>query len=177
MLKKRFPPLADILPVLAFTAVMFYGWSTVVFLWKLPAYLFFLTLGEIAVPFSHQLVINLAETLFVAGLILLVAALLPARVLKDAFVVRGSAIALTWVGAMMLIIHRSVTNRLGPPAYWPLWILAAVLAAIAFAWVASRVRVAGRALAWLGDQLTIFLFILLPLSAVALVVVLVRLLF
>lgn len=177
MLKKRFPPLADILPVLAFTAVMFYGWSIVIFLWKLPGYLFFLSIGEIAVPFFYELVTNLAETLLILTLILLVAALLPARVLRDAFIVRGSTISLTLVSAMMFINYRAVTNRLGPPAYWPVWILAAVLAAIALAWLASHVRIVSRAIAWLGDQLIVFLYILLPLSSLALVVILVRLIF
>lgn len=175
MLRKRLPPLTDILPVFAITAVLFYGWSIVVFLWKLPGYLFFLTLGEIAVIFCYELITNLAESLALMAVLLLAAALLPPRALKDSFAVRGSTIALGFIASLIFIIHLA-TNRLGPAAYWPLWFLAVALAGLALAWIASSIGWAGRAVAGLTDRLIIFLFILLPLSAIALVVVLVRLL-
>lgn len=174
---KRFPSRTDIAPVFAIIAVMFYGWSMVVFSWKLPGWLFYLSLGEIAVIFSYELITNLAESLTILALILLVAAILPARVLRDAFLVRGSAVALAIVGALMLINYLNVKDRLGPPAYWPLWMLAAVLAAILLAGLASRIGVAGRALAWLADRLIVFLFLLVPMSVIALVAILTRFIF
>ena len=176
-MQKRFPALADILPVLAVIAVMFYGWSMVVFLWKLPGWLFFLSLGEIAIIFSYELVTNLAESLFILALLLVCAALLPARFLRNDFIPRGSAAALVLVGALLLINYLDAQNRLGPPAYWPVWLLTAVFAAIALAWIAARVGMAGRALAWLADRLIVFLVLLLPLSGFAFAALLTRYLF
>lgn len=171
---KRFPSIADILPVYALISSLFYGWSVVVFAWKLPGWLFFLTSGEIAVIFSYEFVTNLSESLFVMVPLILLAGILPPRVLKEAFVSRGSAIALGMIGSMMIVVRLSVANKLGPPAYWPAWLLGAVLVSIMLAWITSRVIFVARALAWLADRLIVFLLILIPLSVVALIVVLAR---
>lgn len=172
---KRFPSLADILPVLAIISFLFYGWSILVFLWKLPGWLFFLSLGELAVLFAFELAVNLLESLAILALILLVTALLPQRLLKDHFPARGGAIALAVVGMMILLLHLAVTKRIGLASSWPMWTLIIGLLSASLAWVASRFGMAGRFLAGLGDRLTIFLFILLPLSLISLAVVLVRL--
>jgi hypothetical protein len=172
---KRFPSLADILPVLAIISFLFYGWSILVFLWKLPGWLFFLSLGEIAVLFAFELAVNLIESLAVLALILLVTALLPPRFLKEHFPARGGAIALAVVGLMILLLHLAVTKKIGLVSSWPMWTLVIALLSASLAWVASRFGMAGRFFAGLGDRLTVFLFILLPLSVISLPVVLVRL--
>lgn len=176
-MKNRFPALKHIAPVLAIICFLFYGWTAVIFLWKLSSWLFFLTFGEIAVLAAYASVTNLVESLVVLSILILAAALLPARWLKDDFSLRGGALALALAGSMLLINHLSVIDRLGPVAYWPLWILGALLFGITLATIASRVTFLGRAIVWLGDQLIIFLFILLPMSVVSLAVVLARALF
>ena len=176
-MSKRFPSLSDILPVFAIIAALFYGWTMLVFLWKLPGWLFFLSLGEIAILFAFELTTNLVESLAVLALILLVTALLPSRILKDHFPSRGGAVALAVVGTMILLLHLAVTKRIGLAASWPTWTLLIGLLSASLAWVASRFGIAGRFLAGLGDRLTVFLFILLPLSVISLAVVLVRLFF
>ena len=45
---RRLPALQQILSVLALVAVPFYGWTIMVFFWKLPGWLYFLSVGEIA---------------------------------------------------------------------------------------------------------------------------------
>ena len=176
-MSKRFPSLSDILPVFAIIAALFYGWTMLVFLWKLPGWLFFLSLGEIAILFAFELTTNLVESLAVLALILLVTALLPSRILKDHFPSRGGAVALAVVGTMILLLHLAVTKRIGLASSWPIWTLVIGILSASLAWVASRFGMAGRFLAGLGDRLTVFLFILLPLSVISLAVVLVRLFF
>ena len=173
---KRLPPLAEILPVFAISVFLFYGWTMLVFLWKLPGWLFFLSPGEIAVLFAFELVTNLMESLAVLALILLVTALLPARYLKDYFPARGGAIALALVGGMILLLHFAVTKKIGLASTWPMWTLALGLFSALLAWVASRFGAAGRILAGLGDCLIVFLIILPPLSVISLVIIIVRLL-
>ncbi|MBV6396479.1 MAG: hypothetical protein HFACDABA_02077 [Anaerolineales bacterium] len=176
-MKNRFPTLTQIIPVLSILCVLFYGWTAVMFLWKLSSWLFFLTFGEIAVLAAYASVTNLVESLVLLGILLLAAALLPARWLKDDFSLRGGALAITLAGSMLLINHLSVIDRLGPVAYWPLWILGALLFGMALSSIASRVTIVGRAIVWLGDQFSVFLFILLPMSVVSIVVLLARMLF
>lgn len=174
---KRLPALADILPVFAIIAFLFYGWTMMVFLWKASGWLFFLTPGEIAVIFAYQLATNLAESLFFLLILLVLAAVLPARLLKEVFIVRGGAISVTAIGSMMLFLHLTASTRPGPSSSWFGWMLVTLLLAILSAWAATRFQWIGRALAGLGDRLIVFLFLLAPLSLIALVTVLLRLFF
>ena len=171
---RRLPALQQILSVLALVAVPFYGWTIMVFFWKLPGWLYFLSVGEIATLLAFALATNLIESLLIAASLVLAAALLPSRLLRDSFVVRGGAFALALIGAMILIDILGATNRLVSPLPWTLWILAALLIGFLLAWFASRVTAVGRGLAWLADQLTIFLFLLIPLSVVSILILLAR---
>ena len=186
MLKKRFPPLAAIVPVYAVISALFYGWSIMVFIWKLPAWLFFLTMGEIAGIFAYQFVTNLIESLFILGVLLVLAFLLPARILRNDFMVRGSAAAFTWIAMMMLFLHRFVNAdraydefiSYGPPSGASLiwWMMGAILLAVLVAFLASRFQTFGKVVAWVADRFIIFLFLLLPLSLISILVVIFRLL-
>jgi hypothetical protein len=174
-MSKRLPPFADILPVFAISATLFYGWSLVVFIWKLPGWMFFLNLGEMfAGIFAYELVTNLAESLTIVILLLALGAILPPRLLRDNFIVRGGLASLTLIVAMMFFLNRQV--EVGPSfnRFLPWWMLGALALAIFLCWLSTRLPFLRKAISWLGDQLTIFLFILLPLTALALIVVIIR---
>ncbi|MEW5942138.1 MAG: hypothetical protein AB1750_20930 [Chloroflexota bacterium] len=173
-MSKRLPKFADILPVFAVIAVMFYGWSLVVFLWKLPGWLFFLNVGEIAVIFANELVTNLAESLAILLLLLAVCAILPARFLRDDFAARGGIAALTVIGAMMLFLNRVVEKGAAFNRYLYWWMLGTVALAVFLAWLGARVKFLRAAVTWLADRLIVFLFVLLPLTALGMIVVIAR---
>lgn len=173
-MSKRLPQFADILPVFAVIAALFYGWSLVVFLWKLPGWIFFLTPGEIAVILAYELTTNLVESLVVLLLLLAACVILPPRFLQSDFTARGSIIALTLIAAMMLFLNRMA--EVGPAfnrhLLW--WMFTALALAVFFGWLVSRLRFLHQAVVWLADQLIVFLFVLMPLSALAVVVAVVR---
>jgi hypothetical protein len=176
-LLKRLPAFPDILPVFAVITTMFYGWTMVIFLWKLPGWLFFLTAGEIAGIFAYQMTINLIESLVVLLLLLLFSMALPAHALKDIFVIRGSAAALILIGSMMLFLNRYVS--VGPEfrnnLYW--WMLGTLLVAIVLTTLSTRVRFLSASISWISDQLIVFLLVLMPLSAISIIYVVVHSLF
>jgi hypothetical protein len=173
---KRIPAISNILPVFAVISSLFYGWSMVIFLWKLPGWLFFLNAGEIAGIFAYQLITNLAESLLVLSLLLVVGAILPPPVFKDVFPVRGSLVALILISSMMLFLNRYVAIGSGFGASQSLWMLGTLLLIVPLAMLSTRVRVFNTAISWISDRLIIFLFLLLPLSALAILYVLATLL-
>jgi len=173
-MSNRLPKLTDILQVFAVIVVMFYGWSMVVYIWKFPGWIYFLNLGELFAVFSYQLVINLFESLTVLLILLAVCAILPAGVLRDDFAVRGSLISVTLIAAMMLFINRTVVKGEEFGKYMFVWMLGALALAIVFAWLSTRLQFIHKTVAWLSDQLTVFLYVLLPFSVVGFVVVLIR---
>lgn len=152
---------------------MFYGWSLVIFTYKLPGWLYYLTLTEIGGILAHQLMVNLLESAVALVLLLLVCAILPARFLKDEFPVRGTAVSIIMIGAMMVFLVRAAAAP-GIGGSMALVMLVALAAAVLAAVFSTRFRPVRAALLWLSDRLIVFLFILLPLSAVSMIYLLVR---
>ena len=169
---KRLPPISDILPVFAIIVTMFYGWTMVVFLWKLPGWLFFLTIGEIAGVFAFQLATNLVESLVVLLLLLILSMVFPPRIFKEVFIVRAGMAALILIASMMLFLNRyvSVGTAFGSALF--LWMIATTLLAAVLTMLSTRVRFLTALISWISDRLTVFLFILMPLSALSLIYVL-----
>jgi hypothetical protein len=173
-MSKRLPQFADLLPVFAVIATLFYGWSMVVFLWKLPGWMFFLNLGELAGILSYEFVTNLVESLFILFVLVLVCAILPPRFFRDVFVVRGSMAALVMIASMMLFLHQSVSAGPAFDNKLSVWMLVSLAIAVILSALATRLRWVGAVLAGLADRLIIFLFILMPLTALGLIIVIAR---
>ena len=97
-MRKRLPEFQSIIQVYAVIAVMFAGWTITAFLWKLSAWLLLLNLGEIFIIFSYAMVASFLESMIILLLLLIVCILLPARVLRDEFVVRGTILSVGLIG-------------------------------------------------------------------------------
>jgi len=172
-LLSRIPRISEIVPVYAVIVLLVYGWTTVAFLWKLPAWLHFLLPGEILGIYSYSLITNLAESLIILALLLAACALLPQAWLRNRFGLRGPVAVISILGGLMLLLayHADAgTEQTGPA---PSWVLAGAFAVLSL-WLldlsSRKLPAFGAALLWFSKQATIFLYILLPLSLLALVV-------
>jgi hypothetical protein len=174
---KRLPKPQAILQVYAVIAVMLSGWTITAFMWKLSAWLLILNIGEIFTVFSYSMVVNLVESLIVLLLLLTICALLPASVLRDEFVVRGTLLSLGLIGSLMAFVifdmefgFSSGLKLLRAPL--TVWLLTAVLLVLP-----SRLRLARflhAAIGWISDRMLVFLYILVPLFIVVLAYVIFR---
>lgn len=160
-----------------YAAIVFliYGWAITIFLWKVPSWIYFLSLGEIAAVLSYTLASCLLESTIILFLFLFVGVILPRNWLADKFVVRGGIIfyILTfWVALFHLttLIQRPTSNDIIKFGF--LAILTIGLAIV----VADRISFVQNILLALGDRLTVFLYLWLPLSAVGILVILFRIL-
>lgn len=154
---------------------MIYSWTIVWFLWKLPAWLLYLNAAEILTAGAYALAINLVESATVLCVLLVVSMILPRTWFCRGFVARGTALAISGLGFMMYLLFHFQNTEDYPSANLRPWSLLVALVIVPLIVVLSdRIRAVSRALEVLADRATILLYIYMPLSILALLVVLVR---
>jgi hypothetical protein len=171
---KRFPARADIPPVFAVITFMLYAWTLVHFFWSLPSQFFYLYIGEIFAVFSYAVIESLFESLALLGFLLAFSFLLPPAALRDVFIVRGTSLALILAGSVMLFWNRFSEVGLPMAKNIYLWTVVTIAVALLAAFISTRIKLLAKVLAGLADRMIIFLYLSMPLSAVALVTVLAR---
>jgi hypothetical protein len=162
-MQKRLPEIRAIVQVYAVIAVLLSAWTLIAFLWRLSAWLLLLNLGEILTIFSYAMLTNFLESLTVLFALLGASVILPARILREDFAVRGTILALGLISSLNAFV--SFQMRVGfQSGLWllvpPLMVL--LLTAFLLA-VSSRSRLVRSTALWVSDRLVVFLFILLPL--------------
>ena len=177
MLKSRLPPSSAILPVFAVISFLVYGWTLVIFFWKIPSWLMFLTLDEIFANLAYAMTAALLESLAVLALLLLISILLPAAMMKDVFVTRGAVAALIGLGSVMLYMYRFSEVGYSFLDNLLLWTLSSLALTLLLTFLAPRLNIIVRLAAWTSDRVTVFIYLFLPLSVLSLLVVLYRNLF
>jgi hypothetical protein len=169
---KRFPSFSEIVPVYAVVAFMLFSWSILQFFWYLPSWLFFMRLGDLVGVFCYVMVSSFFEGLTFLCLLLLLSFSLPAKYLKDEFVVRGTSMAISAIGLLMLYFYFNISKTLNIPVVW--YGIAVILVTVVISFLSTKVRFMRQVLTWFSDRLTVFLYILIPLSVLSLFVIIVR---
>ncbi len=169
----RFPRVQEIVPVFAVIVFMVYAWSIISFLWVLPSWLNFMTPAEIASGFCYVLTLCLVESLSFLLFLLALCFILPSTILKNEFVVRGSALTVSVLGSLMLYFRsHPFFAQLNNSLYS--FLLAALFAAILAAFLSTAIRGLRRFMNWISDRLIVFLYVLLPLTFLSIIVIVIR---
>ena len=170
---KRFPSFNQVISVYAVIAFMLFTWTALLFAWNLPAWLKFVPPSELLAVFSYSIFSSFVESLIVLSILIAICFVLPSRWLRDEFIRRGTVIAIC---ALSLIMLRSYLNTSGgarvvtaTSLVWVVFLLAVMISLLV-----TAVPVLRRAVLGLSDRLLVFLYIWLPLSAVALLVIVFR---
>lgn len=172
-LRKKLPPFHEISSLYATIVFLVYGWTSVAFFWKVPSWLYFLNLGEIAFIVAYVLSSTLLESVIILLVFVLACLLLPANWLQNKFAVRGSVIfySLTfWVILLnlgSLIQLPTTTDVITFAIGFPLTAGSGIL-------LADRIPLLHRFVNFLGNQLTVFLYLWLPLSLAGVLIVILR---
>jgi hypothetical protein len=170
----RLPDRQSILQVYAVIAVMFSAWTIPAFLWKLSAWLLILNLGEILTVFSYSMVANLLESLIVLLSLLVICGLLPASLLRDDFVVRGTLLTAGFIGSLMAFVKFHMEFGIDTGIQLYLAPVAVLLLTVILLVLSPRLRFLHSAIHWLSDRLIVFLYILVPLFVIVLAYVTLR---
>ena len=173
-MRERLPEFQSILQVYAVIAVMFAAWTITAFLWKLSAWLLLLNLREIFTIFSYAMAVNFLESLIVLLIVLAVCALLPASLLRDDFVVRGTILSLGLIGALVAFVGSQMQFGIDSGL---MLLIAPIIVLLLMAFLLHRSSKSNwvRSTAiWLSDRVTVFLFLLIPLFALLSIYVILR---
>ncbi|MCJ7435647.1 MAG: hypothetical protein MUO77_19360 [Anaerolineales bacterium] len=159
--------------VYAITVILIYGWTAYWFMWKLPSWIYYLSITEILTIAAYSALANLFESLLIFSAPLVLAIIFPKQWFSDRFVSAGSLLGLLTGG--YLIYFSSVSGAAGSFSYAPL-IQAVVffIIAVGIAMFASRARVLSNLIEAFTDRAKIFLYLSLPLSVLSVFVVVAR---
>lgn len=170
---KRLPNIHEIVSVYAVISFMTYGWTLVAFSGKVPAWLRFLTPGEILVIYSYSLLTNFSESMIVLALILILCLILPPRIMLDAFIVRGSIIVICLLSAIIFNLvfytNADTTFIVGLPG-WLVIAVSALIIMVLLDVLSRKVPFVKSTLVGLTNWLIVFLYLFLALSFLALFV-------
>jgi len=173
-MRKRLPEFQSIVQVYAVIAVMLAGWTITAFLWKLSAWLLLLTLGEVFTIFAYAMAANFLESIIIMLLLLTACIVLPASVLRDQFVARGSILSIGLVGSLMVFVGSLMQFGIERGL---LLLIAPLFVLILMAFLLQRVsklhRIRSIAVSF-SDRVVVFLYLLVPLFAVASIYVILR---
>jgi|SRR5688572_18181854 len=163
---KRLPKYQDILQVYAVIALMLSGWTIIAFLWKLSAWMLILNMGEIFTVFSYAMVNNIVESLIVLLLLLAICALLPASILRDDFVFRGTILSVGFIGSLMAFVRFHMQFGIESGVRLLIGPLAVLLLTALLLGFSPKIRFVHSAVLWISDRLIVFLYILVPLFVI-----------
>lgn len=174
-LLNRLPLTRDIIPVYAVIAFLIQAWTIGVFFGQLASFSSFLSISEILTVFAYRIAESFVECLLVLGILIMVAFILPARSFRNVFVVRGTAIALSLLGSIILFWKRFETDPGVLMAdYIQIWTVVALLLASLVSYASTKIISLSDFFNWFSERMVVFLYILLPLSVISIIVVLIR---
>jgi hypothetical protein len=170
-LRDRLPSFDQIIPLYAVVSLFIYGWTTFRFLQKLPSWLYYLNLREIISIFSTLLTFNFAESILLTFFIIGFCAITPRKWFKDLFVARGALLAILGTGYMMYLavaIGQSKASQFP----WEIINLAPVVALVilSLSIISPKIVIIQKAVEAFASRTIIFLYILIPISALGILV-------
>jgi len=172
----RLPKVSQIAPVYAIIVLMVYSWTILAFFWKLPSWLYFMSMGEILVVIAYAMTMNFLESLSVLLIPVLLCLLLPKKWFYDTFVVRGTSLVLLLLGYSMFFTTRLQYEEGYPKDLLILTIFAIFVIAL-LVYVLGKIQIVHKALESLSDRAIVFLYLSIPISLISLFIVIFRNLF
>jgi hypothetical protein len=169
----RLPSLQENTRVYAVIAALLYSWTILWLFWELPSWLNFLSVGEIVPIFAYGLATAFIESVLVLVGLNLLCLLLPRRWFRESFVPRGFLLVALGLSYVMMI-----TFSLGKEAVYPAgleyWSLLILVVLLPFSLYAGTVRFIRNLTESIADRLTVFLYLIFPLSLLSLLYVILR---
>ena len=170
---EKIPKLQDIAPVYAVIVMMIYPWTLTRYFWKLSGWILFASGGDLAAFFAYMVVVNLLESILILLVPLSMSIILPRKLFYDRFKTRSVALVLFGLG-FLIYLNRNLHADAPFPMTLVQWIPVAGVAILVLVFLVDQVGFLRRVLDELANRLTIFLYISIPVSVIALLVVLMR---
>lgn len=156
-----------------------YGYAIYRMVWYIPSWLGYLNLLDILIIGAYTLVMGMFEILIILFFLLGVAFVLPAKYFRSYFAAQ-SFIILCISTVCAMIAHEMLFQRVSQWDFtrFVIFIIVALATGAAVFVVsyvmAARLEVVRRFICAIGERMTIFIFVYLPLFVAALVVIVIR---
>lgn len=170
---EKIPKLQDIAPVYAVIVMMIYPWTLTRYFWKLSSWILFASVGDLAALFAYMVVVNLLESILVLLVPLAMSVVLPQRWFYDRFKTRSISLVLFGLG-FLIYLNRNLHADAPFPLTLVRWIPLAAVAILVLVFLVDQVGFLRKVLEEVANRLTVFLYISIPISAVSLLVILLR---
>ena len=166
---KRIPDRKHILPVYGLIVMFDYGWSLLQFFKEVPSWLKFLTLGEISGILAYTLAVDFLESLLILAGLIVISICLPIKWFHDDFIVRAGVTVLYSLGFFIFLAYRP-----NPSYQLNTYIIRGIIDLVFLHLVIKDVSLLRKVINSLADRSTVFLYLSIPASLLALVIVLYR---
>lgn len=177
LFSKQLPDSKDIVRVYAVIVFLIYSWMLVTSFYMLPSWMFYLTIGQILSLYAYSFSINLFESiLMLAGVLILEFTIFLGFRNNQEFQSRSILLIVFLLAIMMtrLIVFKgyeeSSTFVSSEFLWWGIGLPTSLLLTV----IGSKIKWLQSLLNVISERLTIFLYIYLPLSFIALIAVLIR---
>jgi hypothetical protein len=174
---ERFPDSQSILGVYSVIVFLVYSWTLFTSFYKLPSWLFYLTVSQVFSIYAYTFSLNLIESILILALVLFLDLTLFAALRnKDEFQPRSIFLILVCLLSSMrrLVLFKEYKDTMSfldsEFAWWILTIVFGVLSAV----FAARFEWCKRFFRVVSDRMSVFLYIYIPLSLISFIVVLFR---
>lgn len=172
-LLKRFPPREQIVPVYAVIVFILYSWTTLQFLWKLPGWLYFLSIGEIFATFSYSMATNFFESALILSIPVAISLVLPYHWFRDVFVARGVTMSVLGMGYLYYLAIQFQGREDYPGDVIRLIPFVAITFMI-ISFAVGRVTFLSKILQGFAERATVLLYFSIPISLLSLFLILCR---
>jgi hypothetical protein len=177
-LKSRLPTRSEALSVFSIFVFFVFSWTLYRSAWYVPSWLEYLNIWSIAIIIAYVLAFALLESAAMLALVVFFSLFFPRQVFKENFALQGSSLAvLICVGAFLLQRKINLVYRL---ELWQLLayplagLLLCVLLVVLLAFLFNRFPLLSRLATAVVERMVIFVYIYMPISLLAVLVVLVR---
>jgi hypothetical protein len=177
LFSKQFPDKKDIVGVYAVIVFLLYSWMLVTSFYMLPSWMFYLTIGQILSLYAYSFSLNLFESiLLLAGILILEFTIFLGFKKDQEFQSRSILLVVFLLGVMMtrLIVFKGYEESSAFVSSEFLWWGIGLPTSLLLAVVGAKMKWLQYALNVISERLTIFLYIYIPLSFFALIIVLIR---
>ena len=172
---RRIPSGAQIIPVYGVIVLIVYTWTLLWFFWKVPSWLYFLSAAEILMQLAYSFATNFLESIVVLCGPLMLTLVLPRKWFHDVFVARGASLSIAGLGYMMFLASQFTDKDAYPSLWLKAWSVLLALAIISvLVYIFGRIALLRKVLESIADRVSIFVYILTPLSIISLLIVVIR---
>ena len=177
LFSERMPDRKNILAVYAVIVTLVYSWTLFTSFYKLPSWLFYLSLGQILSVYAYSFSVNLVESIIaLTGILLLEFTIFLVLKNKEEFQSRSIILTTVLLGTSMLRLalfqsYEDINAFLSGEVLW--WVIA-VPSGLILAVFAPKIKLVRTILESFAERATVFVYIYIPLSLISIIVIIVR---